>query len=310
MGNMARDPAVVSDDDYEVEDMYFTYRPLSNLPTPPLSSRNSSADHSPKASFDGLDAELLQDKYLGPAVHLINLVPTSASLRTPSTSAVQSLLARTALPLESIALASCILDSLNSKFALAWRLSCPLIADPSLSPSKRHSLAGPFFQQRQMHIDSVQPELIILAALVIAAKFTEDQQDPTAYYCASWGRNIWSCEQLNVTERCICENLNWRIKPLADDEDLITETLVDMQLAARHYRPAPRPVQKNASDGSGHSKSKSMSVGTAVVGLGLQLTPVDTPVYDEDGGGSPASDYLSLPRSATLGSLSPVGEES
>ncbi|KAG7135252.1 hypothetical protein HYQ45_006971 [Verticillium longisporum] len=289
MGNMARDAAVVSDDDYEVEDMYFTYRPLSNLPTPPLSSRNSSADHSPKASFDGLDAELLQDKYLGPAVHLINLVPTSASLRTPSTSAVQSLLARTALPLESIALASCILDSLNSKFALAWRLSCPLIADPSLSPSKRHSLAGPFFQQRQMHIDSVQPELIILAALVIAAKFTEDQQDPTAYYCASWGRNIWSCEQLNVTERCICENLNWRIKPLADDEDLITETLVDMQLAARHYRPAPRPVQKNASDGSGHSKSK---------------------MYDEDGGGSPASDYLSLPRSATLGSLSPVGEES
>ncbi|EEY14759.1 conserved hypothetical protein [Verticillium alfalfae VaMs.102] len=233
MGIMARDPAVVSDDDYEVEDMYFTYRPLSNLPTPPLSSRNSSADHSPKVSFDELDAELLQDKYFGPAVHLINLVPTSASLRTPSTSAVQSLLARTALPLESIALASCILDSLNSKFALSWRLSCPLIADPSLSPSKRHSLAGPFFQQRQMHIDSVQPELIVLAALVIAAKFTEDQQDSTAYYCASWGRNIWSCEQLNVTERCICENLNWRIKPLVDDEDLITETLVDMQLAAR-----------------------------------------------------------------------------
>ncbi|KAM0283098.1 hypothetical protein ACHAQH_002701 [Verticillium albo-atrum] len=310
MGMMARDPAVVSDDDdYEIEDIYFTYRPLSNLPTPPPSSRNSSADHSPKASFDEFDAELLQDKYLGPAVHLINLVPTSASLRTPSTTAVQSLLARTALPLESIALASCILDSLNSKFALTWRLSCPLIADAALSPSKRHSLAGPFFQQRQMHIDSVQPELIILAALVIAAKFTEDQQDSTTYYCASWGRNVWSCEQLNVTERCICENLNWRIKPLVDDEDLITETLVDMQLAARHYRPASRPAQNATGDCSGHSKSKSMSIGTAVMGLGLQLTPVDTPLYEEDGGGSPASDYLTLPRSATLGSLSPVGEE-
>ncbi|KAL2754472.1 hypothetical protein ACRALDRAFT_2090898, partial [Sodiomyces alcalophilus JCM 7366] len=223
----------VEDDDHDDLDLYFTYRPLSNLPTPPPSSRNSSADQSPRVGLD--DGEPLGDQFLGPSIHLANLVPTSASLITPSVPLVQSLLGRMDLPLEAIALAACILDSLNSKFALGWRLQCPLILPPDTAhaPNKRHSLAGPLLQQRQLHIDSVRPELIILAALVIATKFTEDRHESTQYYCAAWGANMWSCEQLNATERCICENLNWRIKPLLDDEDLITETLVDMQMAAR-----------------------------------------------------------------------------
>lgn len=236
------------------------------------------------------------------------------------------------LPLEAIALAACILDSLNAKFALAWRLQCPLVLPPDTahSPNKRHSLAGPLLQQRQLHVDSVRPELIILAAVVIATKFTEDRHESTQYYCAAWGANMWSCEQLNATERCICEHLNWRIKPLLDDEDLITETLVDMQMAVRQYRPAaatasnlpppppptssrgrlPPPALQNLGPGPGpgHGKSKSMSVGTAVMGLGLQLTPVDTP--DEDGDGKKVpTDYLTLPKVPPKRGLSPVGEE-
>ncbi|KAH7375100.1 hypothetical protein B0T11DRAFT_234530 [Plectosphaerella cucumerina] len=299
-----------SDDEYP-EEQYFTYRPLSNLPTPPPSSRNSSADQSPRVPLD--DGEQLQDKFLGPAIHLINLVPTSASLMTPSVHLVQAILSRTDLPLESIALAACILDSLNSKFALSWRLQCPLIADLLASPTKRHSVAGSF-QQAQLHIDSVQPELIILAALVIAAKFTDDHHDSTSYYCAAWGRNLWSCPQLNVTERVICENLNWRIKPLADDEDLLAETLVDMQLAARMRGavtgPPPTVTRRQlASLGSGfklHSKSKSMSVGPALVGLGLPLTPVETPLYEGD---DASTDYMSLPPPACGKALPTVGEE-
>lgn len=316
MGRLARDPLDSPEDDY-LDEHYFTYRPLSNLPTPPPSSRTSSADQSPRAPLD--DGELLQDKFLGPATHLANLVPTSASLMTPSVPLVQALLSRTDLQLEAIALAACILDSLNSKFALSWRLQCPLIPDLQASPSKRHSLAGPFLQQGQLHIDSVQPELIILSALVIAAKYTSDVHDSTQYYCAAWGRNIWSCAQLNVTERVICENLNWRIMPLADDDDLIAETLVDMQLAARcqqgagvAFRPLPPPAASSrrhltAPGKQQHGKSKSMSVGTAVVGLGFQITPVETPLYeDEDAVGG---DYLSVARPALAKALSTVGEE-
>ncbi|KAF0329184.1 hypothetical protein K4K61_002198 [Colletotrichum sp. SAR11_59] len=318
MGNMARQlqNPDYSDDEYGAEEAYFTYRPLSNLPTPPPSSRNTSAHQSPKTGLE--DGEVLQEKFLGPAIHLVNLVPTSASLTTPSVPLVQAMLSRAGLPLETIALAVCILDSLNSKFALSWRLQCPLLVDGASSHNKRHTLHSPLLdrrQQQQMHIDSVQPELIILAALVIAAKFTDDCQDSTSYYCSKWGKDIWSCEQINVTERCIYENLNYRIKPLVDDEDLITDTMVDMQMAARHYNSA-RPAQPHE---MGHSKSKSMTIGTTVVGLGLQLTPVDTPKSEIESFGDEVraalektafgSDYMSLPFSGNEKGLSPVGEE-
>ncbi|KZL84216.1 hypothetical protein CI238_12739 [Colletotrichum incanum] len=320
MGNMARqvqNHPDYSDDEYGAEDAFFTYRPLSNLPTPPPSSRNSSAHQSPKTALE--DGEVLHEKFLGPAIHLVNLVPTSASLTTPSVPLVQAMLSRSGLPLETIALAVCILDSLNSKFALSWRLQCPLLVEGALSSNKRHTLGhSPLLdrrRQQQLHIDSVQPELIILAALVIAAKFTDDCYDSTQYYCANWGKDIWSCEQVNVTERCICENLNYRIKPLVDDEDLLADTMVDMQLAARHYNSS-RPVQPHE---MGHSKSKSMTIGTAVVGLGLQLTPVDTPKSEADSFGdevraalentSFGGDYMSLNFAGNGMALPPVGEE-
>ncbi|KAK1635190.1 hypothetical protein BDP81DRAFT_322858 [Colletotrichum phormii] len=318
MGNMARQVQNTdySDDEYGAEDAYFTYRPLSNLPTPPPSSRNSSAHQSPKTALE--EGDILQEKFLGPAIHLVNLVPTSASLSTPSVPLVQVMLSRSGLPLETIALAVCILDSLNSKFALSWRLQCPLLVDGS-SYNKRHTLGhSPLLdrrRQQQLHIDSVQPELIILSALIIAAKFTDDCHDSTSYYSSNWGKDTWSCEQINVTERCICENLNYRIKPLVDDEDLLADTMVDMQLAARHYNAA-RPVQPHE---MGHSKSKSMTIGTAVIGLGLQLTPVDTPKSEAESFGDEVraalekttfgGDYMSLTFSGNDMGLSPVGEE-
>ena len=129
------------------------------------------------------------------------------------------------------------------------------------------------------------------------------------------GRNVWSCAQLNVTERVICENLNWRIKPLADDDDLIAETLVDMQLAGRQRGPFQAPLppavsHRHLTAGKLHNKSKSMSVGTAVIGLGLQLTPVETPLSEEEDPANPDMDYLSLQRPALVKALSTVGEES
>lgn len=65
MGNMARQVQNTdySDDEYGAEDAYFTYRPLSNLPTPPPSSRNSSAHQSPKTALE--EGDILQGKFLG-----------------------------------------------------------------------------------------------------------------------------------------------------------------------------------------------------------------------------------------------------
>ena len=128
----------------------------------------------------------------------------------------------------------CILDSLDSRFARTWRLSCPLRMGCLSTTSKRHTLPPTPLVHQQLHIDSVNPEIIVLSALVIAAKFVEDPQESTHYYCASWGRSMWSAEQLNVTERCIMESLGYRIMPQYN-EDVLADAMVDMQLAAHQH---------------------------------------------------------------------------
>lgn len=259
-----------SDDEYEFDEEYFarTYQPLSNLPTPPPSSRASLATQSPRSLLE--DGGLLESALLGPAVHLVNLIPPSASLALPSVPLVHAMLVRSDLPADTIALAVCILDSLNSKFSLNWRLLCPLSQRDALSDlSKRHTIPASPVGLTQLHIDCVNPELIILAALIIAVKFLEDCQEPTQYYRSAWGKNMWTCEQINVTERCIMESLGYRILPLWDPV-LIRDALSDMERAGRHAVCPPEPR---------HGKRHSVAE-TRTTGLGLPLTPVETPVLE------------------------------
>ncbi|KAM3509405.1 hypothetical protein MY11210_006328 [Beauveria gryllotalpidicola] len=287
---------------------YFTYRPLSHLPTPPPTARQQ--PRSTAASYANDDGEVLPAVYRGPAIHLVNLIPSSASLASTSVHLVQSILGRAHLPLETIALAVCVLDRLNSNFGRKWRLTCPLrpagISEPAAAPpektnnkthAKRHSMPVTpqpnrhVGQPSQLHIDSVQPEIIILAALVIAHKFTEDSEQTAQAYCNAWGRGLWSSEQLNATERSIMENLDYRIMPLCD-ADCLADAMVDMQLAAQDYcdwdAAEPSPPHSDAGDMlfagdvldghdtsnfvAGHSRSKTMlpasSMRSASVGLG------------------------------------------
>ncbi|KAK9435071.1 Cyclin-like protein [Metarhizium brunneum] len=289
---------------------YFTYRPLSNLPTPPPTYKESKSP-STIASSSLEDGEPLEAKYRGPAIHLVNLIPSSASFAIASVPIVQAILSRADLPIETVALAVCILDSLDKKFARAWRLSCPLLPGTwaTSSTNKRHTLPPtPLLYQHQqhqmLHIDSVPPELIILAALVIAVKFIEDPQQPTQYYCDAWGRGTWSHDQLNATERCIMESLNYRIMPLCD-EDCLSDAMVDMQLAGRQLdwdTPPLSPPDSLASSGSnidrnfvlGHCRSKTMMPSTAALGLGLSLTPSESPC-------TTSCEAVTTPRSETLG---------
>lgn len=169
--------------------------------------------------------------------------------------------------------------------------------------AKRHSLpVTPQEQpnrsrQPQLHIDTVQPEIIVLAALVVADKFTEDSEQTTQAYCTAWGRGLWSSEQLNATERAIMESLDYRIMPLCAD-DCLADAMVDMQLAGQDYcrwdaAAEPSPPHSDNGDklfagddvddddhehdkGSftpGHARSKTMmpasNMRSASTGLGL-----------------------------------------
>ncbi|KAI1346540.1 hypothetical protein F5Y01DRAFT_297658 [Xylaria sp. FL0043] len=257
------------DDDFEFDESYFRqfYKPLSNLPTPPPSTRNSSANQSPRVSLD--DTEGPNSQFLGPAAHLARMLPPGASFITPSIPAVQQMLARANLPMDIIALAVCILDSLNSKFSRNWRVAFPLNRQGQPA-SKRHTL--PSAPSHATHINSVFPEIIILAALMIADKFVEDLQSPTQYFASTWGNNLWTYEQINFTERCIMESLGYRILPLWDPA-LIKQARHDIEMARREI------IQESTGcvGEEGRRHFKSMSSGHAVVGLGLQLTPAATP---------------------------------
>lgn len=208
---------------------------------------------------------------------MVNLIPPAASLTVPSVPLVHEMLVRSDLPMDTIALAVCILDSLSSKFSLNWRLLCPLAPrEPASGATKRHTIqASPMGAAAQFHIDSVNPEVIVLAALIIATKFLVDSHQPTHCYQAAWGKNVWTCDQINVTERCIMENLGYRILPLWDAV-LIADAIRDMQRAARQAALPPLPR-------NGETHKRSVSSAEALLGHILPLTPAETPLSENGG---------------------------
>lgn len=183
-------------------------------------------------------------------------MPTSSSLLTPSVPFVHDMLLRADLTPENIALAVCILDTLSPRFSRNWR-SSPLAASP-----------------RQPHIDCVPPEVIILASLMISFKFIEDCHERTRYFASLWGADEWTCEQINLTERCILESLDYRLLPLWDPE-LITEALRDMKRADNLPDASPRT---SPSQPRKHGHHGSVNSGKAIYGIGFQVTPDETPM--------------------------------
>ncbi|KAM3077238.1 hypothetical protein ACMFMG_003298 [Clarireedia jacksonii] len=277
MASRKRSSSISSIESFDSDFFEQTYVPLSNLPTPPLSSHSHdiTAEQSPVSFFSS--DEILDPEFQGPAIHLTNLIPSSTSLTKPSVQLVHSILSRADLPIEILALAVCILDSLNSRFARNWRQSFPL--EPPT----------PFYQAP--HIDSTHPEIIVLASLILAKKFLDDDSASTRYYAAKWGQGAWSCDQINYTQRCMMENLGYRLLPLWD-EAIIQEAKMDMERAKKQYVSSS---SASSSMGMGMSmdydwemvrggKERPMSSGKACVGIdGLQPTPVETPMIENLG---------------------------
>lgn len=116
-------------------------------------------------------------------------------------------------------LAVVILDSLTPKFATQYRRQLPL------STENRQS------------IDDVRPELIAMTSLLVANKFLDD--DETRTKTSGWERNVgmglWTCKQINTTERLILDCLKWNIMELAG-EWLMSEARDDMFRAEQNAR--------------------------------------------------------------------------
>jgi hypothetical protein len=137
----------------------------------------------------------------------------------------------------------------------------------------------------EQHIDSVLPELIVLSALILAVKFLDDAQQTTKEYAEEWGKGLWTCEQINFTQWCLLENLGYRLLPLWE-HSIILDALEDMERAGRQQTPEVYDVDVDwdtatcfgSFGGVGHERK--MSDGKAVLGLGEQLTPAETPLVE------------------------------
>ncbi|KAL5316865.1 hypothetical protein ACEPPN_015917 [Leptodophora sp. 'Broadleaf-Isolate-01'] len=278
MTSRSRSSSVSSSSSFDESYFSKTYVPLSSLPTPPPSSHSNTSSRQQSPDTFSSPGEILDPELLGPAIHLTNLIPSSTSLTASSVPLVHAILTRADLPLETIALAVCILDSLNCRFALQWRKGCPLTS---------HTLPGSFSpidaKISKQHIDSIHPELIVLSALILAVKFLDDEQQRTIEYATEWGKEIWTCPQINFTQRSLLENLGYRLLPLWE-ESIILEALEDMERAGQQYTPKIYSDSEDWDDADTCFGSFDLGLGgavpgkgKAVMGLANQITPVETP---------------------------------
>ncbi|KAL7273514.1 hypothetical protein RUND412_003630 [Rhizina undulata] len=184
------------------------YLPLSNLPTPPLSDP-SSPDTLLELDFE----DLLNPELLGPATHLVSMIPKNASREAPSVHIIQAMLQRSGVRMEVIALASCVLDCVSSRFLRRWRLECC-----TEEGSLEHC------------------EVLAVASLSIAQKFLED----TSFSGRMWARDIsearFSTRSLNKTEWLILEDINFSVAGICTPE-LIEISIHEMKRCSASLMP-------------------------------------------------------------------------
>lgn len=193
---------------------------------------------------------------------------------------MHTLLCHAELPRPVLALACCILDSLNSRFALTWRNSCPL-----------NKTCSPDSSDEEMDINSIRQEVIVLSAIIISVKFLDDKDCSTQIYAEEWGSGQWTCEQINATQKCILKNLGYRILPLWTTE-LIGDALKDMEKAGALARAA---MAENVLKVKGTNPAR-LSPGKAIWTAQEQLTPVETPTSENTpiAKGSSSNGHLAL----------------
>lgn len=85
-----------------------------------------------------------------------------------------------------------------------------------------------------------------MTSLLVANKFLDDDEVRTT--TKNWARNVgcnmWTCQQINTTERLILDCLGWNIMELAG-QWLMSEAREDMQRAGRNARKRANKSRRN-----------------------------------------------------------------
>ena len=138
---------------------------------------------------------------------------------------IHDFLFRAELPLEILGLAACILDALGSRFAPEWRKACSSTARTS-SLLNRSWKKTPFHHNTKA---SVEPDIVVLSALSLAAGYLDDSQKSAAYWARAISADRFRTSQVNATRLCILIDIDYNLHSFTPD--MIQEATEDMQRA-------------------------------------------------------------------------------
>ncbi|KAF2842597.1 hypothetical protein M501DRAFT_1012002 [Patellaria atrata CBS 101060] len=255
----------------EEEDYMATFVPLSSLPTPPSASKQT-REEKMSEDIDMEDVSMID--LAGPATHLANLVPSGVCPSGPSPTVIYTYLTRSELPLQTIALASCVLDSLSRRFPRNWREAMTEASQPppgaqdipSLSIASLKDLSG-------LTVPLPKAQLVVLAALSIASSYLDDVSSPTDYWC--WlARDKFSARQINSTIRCMLIDIDYCLHTFTPD--MIEEYKADMRRAGGYVSESLASVSSAVAAATEKSQKSNLSLSKSVEVNGL-LTPLPSP---------------------------------
>ncbi|KAF2194406.1 hypothetical protein K469DRAFT_686445 [Zopfia rhizophila CBS 207.26] len=205
-----------------------TNTPPCNLPTPPLVPEarqflqfRAAAAPIPSSSqshfSDPSSSEYDEEQVIGLAAHasyLANAPSRYASRYKANPLIIHSFLLRSALPIETVALASCILASLSPSFAAAYRDACQASSGnrpSSQSPTASSSFADAFLTFQPTQGSSSNPDLLVLASLSLAFAFLDCRKAKPSYWSGFMSSGLYTEGQVCKASDCMLRDLGYRL---------------------------------------------------------------------------------------------------
>ncbi len=146
----------------------------------------------------------------GAAIHLVNQLPPSVCAGPPSVTLIHGWLARAELPLVIVACAASIISALSSRFPKEWQRQ---YLGRWVGPIDTWNGVGRVrgWKADQWCTSAYHGEVIVLAALSIATAYLDDKDRHPSHWSFTVGRGVFDNKQLNITVRCILNDLDHRL---------------------------------------------------------------------------------------------------
>jgi hypothetical protein len=204
-----------------------------------------------------VDRHVTDILFIAYATHLANLVTVTP--HRPHIDVIVGFLERADLPDEVVAFAACVLEQLSVRFAGLWR--------DALVPAEFERELKSFLQTDDtLHCGAhVSPNIIVLAALVLAHGFLVDRMRSSRHWSVKESAGMFSVQEIEATKWAMLKDMDYGLFKISDEH--VMSTLAEMQ-KLKTITPAHK-----------HERRRTLSInlaGAAIWNHGVQ-TPEPSP---------------------------------